>query len=157
MVLVSVGKKALNFSLPNQDGKLVSLDSFLGKWLVLYFYPKDDTPGCTVEGIDFTHLLPLFRKAGAEVVGVSPDSGKSHCKFQAKHKLTIMLLSDVEKKTLKEYGVWGKKKFMGREYEGVLRTTVLVDPKGKVAFLWENVSVKGHAAAILEKLNELTT
>lgn len=156
MVLTMVGEKAVVFSLPNPDGEIVSLDNFLGRWLVLYFYPKDDTPGCTIEGIDFTHLLSQFRKVGAEVVGISPDSGKSHCKFQAKHKLKVMLLSDVEKTILKEYGVWGKKKFMGREYEGVLRTTILIDPKGKVAFLWETVSVKGHAAAVLEKLKELT-
>ncbi len=156
MVLTTVGKKAFVFSLPDQDGETVSLDDFSRRWVVLYFYPKDDTPGCTIEGIDFTHLLPRFRKAGAEVVGVSPDSGKSHCKFQAKHKLKVMLLSDVEKKILKEYGVWGKKKFMGREYEGVLRATILIDPEGKVAFLWEKVSVKGHAAAVLEKLKELT-
>ncbi len=157
MVLMTVGMKAGKFSLANQDSKFVSLDDFLGKWLVLYFYPKDDTPGCTMEGIDFTHLLPLFQKVGAEVVGVSPDSSKSHCKFQAKHKLNVVLLSDVDKKTLNEYGVWGKKKFMGREYEGVLRTTLLIDPNGKIAFIWENVSVKGHAAAVLEKLKELTT
>ncbi len=155
MVLISVGKKALNFSLPNQDGEVVSLDSFLGKWLVLYFYPKDNTPGCTVEGIDFSRLQDNFELVNAVILGVSPDSVKSHCSFIGKRKLTIPLLSDEKKVVLEKYGVWGKKRFMGREYVGVLRTTILIDPKGKVVFIWENVKVKGHAAAILEKLKEL--
>ncbi len=156
MVAVKEGMKALDFSLPDQDGTVRSLKDFKGQWLVLYFYPKDDTPGCTLEGIDFTRLLSEFHKVGTEVVGVSPDSGKSHCKFQAKHKLKVMLLSDVEKKTLREYGVWGKKKFMGREYEGVFRTTLLIDGKGVVRYVWENVKVEGHAKEVLEKVKDFS-
>ncbi len=151
---LNVGEKAPDFALVNQENKKISLKDFSGKWLVLYFYPKDNTPGCTIEGIDFTMLLSEFHRAGAEVVGVSPDSVKSHCNFQEKQKLKIMLLSDESKEMLKKYGVWGKKKFMGREYDGVLRTTFLIDAKGKIAQIWREVSVKGHAREVLEKLLE---
>ena len=123
------GTKAPDFRLKDQDGKEVSLKDFQGRWLILYFYPKDNTPGCTIEAIDFSKMRSDFKKEGAEIAGVSPDSGKSHCSFIEKQDLTITLLSDVSKKTLQAYGVWKKKKFMGREYMGVLRTTVLIDPK----------------------------
>ncbi len=152
---MKIGQPAPKFSLPNQDGKQVSLSDFKGRWLVLYFYPKDDTPGCTIEAIDFTNYVGELRKAGAEVVGVSPDSPKSHCKFQEKHTLKIPLLSDESKKTLEKFGVWGKKKFMGREYMGVLRTTFLIDPKGKIAHIWENVKVQGHGKDVVEKVKEI--
>ena len=155
MLTISIGKKALLFSLPNSLGEIVSLEQFLGRWVVLYFYPKDNTPGCTIESIDFSCLQKDFEKLNAVVLGISPDSLKSHCNFVEKQHLTIILLSDPEKKILKKYGVWGKKKFMGREYDGVLRTTVLVDPMGRVACVWENVSVKGHAAIVLQKLKQL--
>ena len=152
MTKLTPSKSAPAFTLPNQDGKNVSLSDFKGKWLVLYFYPKDDTPGCTIEAIDFTKFIGQFQKAGTVVVGVSPDSQKSHCKFQEKHTLKIQLLSDESKKMLEMYGTWGKKKFMGREYMGVLRTTFLIDPKGKIAYIWENVKVNNHAQEVLERV-----
>lgn len=152
---LNIGDRAPDFALANQDGNNVGLKDFAGKWVVLYFYPKDNTPGCTIEGIEFSSTIGEFRKAGAEIIGVSPDSVKSHCNFIEKQKLKITLLSDESREMLKKYGVWGKKKFMGREYEGVLRTTFLIDPKGKIAHIWENVSVKGHAKEVLEKVKRL--
>ncbi len=153
--MMKAGKKAEDFSLPDQDGEEVKLSDFKGKWVVLYFYPKDNTPGCTIEAIDFTKSLKSLQSLGAVVLGVSPDSTKSHCNFIEKQKLRITLLSDEEKKVLKKYKVWGKKKFMGREYMGVMRSTFLIDPKGKIAYIWENVNVKGHADEVKQKLKEL--
>ncbi len=155
MTELMIGSKAPVFSLPDQNGLLMSLKDAKGKWLVLYFYPKDNTPGCTIEAIDFTKFASRFRKAGALVWGVSPDSGKSHCGFIEKHSLDLTLLSDVEKKVLLLYNAWGKKKFMGREYVGVLRSTFLVDPTGKIAYIWREVSVKGHAEEVLAILLKL--
>ena len=155
--MVTVLKKGVLapvFTLVNQEGKKVSLADFKGKKLGLYFYPKDNTPGCTIEGIEFTSVLPEFRKLGVEVVGVSPDSVKSHCNFISKQKLGVTLLSDELKKVLLAYGVWGKKKFMGREYMGVLRTTFLIDGGGKIVHIWRDVSVKGHAKEVLERVKE---
>ncbi len=155
ITVLKEGMKAPVFSSVNQEGKKVSLADFKAKMLVLYFYPKDNTPGCTIEGIEFTSVLPEFKKLGVEVVGVSPDSVKSHCSFISKQKLGVMLLSDESKKVLSKYGVWGKKKFMGREYMGVLRTTFLIDGKGKIVHIWRNVSVKGHAKEVLERVKGL--
>ncbi|MBI2668876.1 thioredoxin-dependent thiol peroxidase [Candidatus Woesearchaeota archaeon] len=146
------GQKAPDFTLPNQDGKNVSLKDFLGKLAVLYFYPKDDTPGCTVEAIDFTKKADEFTKLGAVIVGVSPDSPKSHCKFIEKHRLNVQLLSDESKKVLREYGAWGQKKFMGREYLGVIRSTFLIDAKGEIMHSWTNVKVDGHVGEVLKLL-----
>ncbi|MBI2103002.1 thioredoxin-dependent thiol peroxidase [Candidatus Woesearchaeota archaeon] len=155
MVTISVGEKVFSFTLPDQDGKMISLSGLRGDWIILYFYPKDNTPGCTIEGQGFSHLREEFERRGAIIVGVSPDSLKSHCNFIKKQGLTITLLSDQKKVVLKKYGVWGKKKFMGREYMGVLRTTILVDRKGIVRFVWGDVNVKGHAQEVLEMLKEL--
>ena len=152
MTELTVGAKAPLFSLLNQEGKQVSLSDFRGKWLVLYFYPKDDTPGSTIEAIDFTKYVAEFQKLGATIIGVSPDTGKSHCKFQEKHTLKVELLSDESKIMMEKYGVWGKKKFMGREYMGVMRTTFLIDSQGKIAHIWENVKVNGHVEEVLEKV-----
>ena len=146
------GSKAPVFCLPNQDEEQVCLKDFLGKWVVLYFYPKDNTPGCTVEAIDFSAGLQQFAKKGAIVLGVSPDSPKSHCTFQEKHQLTVTLLSDPQHEVLEKYGAWGKKKNYGREYMGVKRTTFLIDPKGKIKRVWENVKAQGHAQEVLETL-----
>jgi thioredoxin-dependent peroxiredoxin len=146
------GAQLPKFTLPDQDGRKRTNMDYLGKWLVLYFYPKDNTPGCTIEAIDFTKFLPDFRKLSTQVVGVSPDSPKKHCAFIEKQKLKITLLSDETKETLQNFGLWTKKKFMGKEYMGVLRTTLLVNPKGKIVHIWENVQVKGHVEQVLTEL-----
>ena len=152
---LKINQKAPEFSLPDQDGKKVSLKDFKGRWVILYFYPKDNTPGCTIEAIGFTKLKKEFDKEDAVILGVSPDSVKKHCNFIEKQDLKINLLSDESKEMLQTYHVWGNKKFMGREYMGVLRTTLLIDPKGVIKHIWENVKVKDHAQEVLEKLREL--
>ncbi|MEK6921335.1 MAG: thioredoxin-dependent thiol peroxidase [Nanoarchaeota archaeon] len=148
-------QKAPEFKLLDQNNKETSLKDFKGKWIVLYFYPKDDTPGCTVEAIDFTKAKNQFEGLNAVVVGVSPDDNKSHCTFIDKHTLDIVLLSDTEKKMLEVYGVWQEKSMYGRKYMGVSRTTFLIDPSGKIAFVWEKVSVTGHTDEVKKKLMEL--
>jgi peroxiredoxin Q/BCP len=126
----------------------VCLKDFKGKWLVLYFYPKDNTTGCTREAVDFSGHLGKFKKMGAMVIGVSPDSAVSHNNFINKHNLRLTLLSDTEHKVLKAYGVWQKKRMYGREYHGVVRTTFVIDPEGKIKQMWEKVRVAGHADAV---------
>ena len=153
--MIEVGKKAKDFCLPNQDEVDICLRDLKGKWVVLYFYPKDNTPGCTTEACDFTQNLPSFEELDAVVLGVSPDSPKKHRNFIEKKDLKITLLSDEDKKVLQEYGVWQLKKMCGREYMGVVRTTYLIDPDGKVAYRWDKVKVKGHVEAVKEKLEEL--
>ncbi|MBI4398190.1 MAG: thioredoxin-dependent thiol peroxidase [Candidatus Omnitrophica bacterium] len=153
--MLTVGNPAPEFTLQDQAEKLVSLQDLKGNWVVLYFYPKDNTPGCTIEAINFTKDLPDFKKLDAVVLGVSPDSCKSHQKFIASQKLKINLLSDPEHTVLEKYGVWQKKKFMGREYMGVVRTTVLIDPKGNIAHIWPNVKVEGHSEEVRRKLQEI--
>jgi thioredoxin-dependent peroxiredoxin len=146
---------APHFTAKNQDDRSVSLANFANKWLVLYFYPRDNTPGCTTEAIDFSQLLPDFQKLNAAVVGVSPDSIESHCKFISKKNLSIELLSDSDRQIAEAYQVWGLKKFMGKEYTGVIRSTFLISPDGKIIEKWTNVKVKEHARIVLEKLTEL--
>ncbi|TRV07165.1 MAG: peroxiredoxin [Microcystis wesenbergii Mw_MB_S_20031200_S109] len=143
---LEVGQKAPEFA---------KLADFAGQWLVLYFYPKDNTPGCSTEAIDFTALSPQFQQLNAVIIGVSPDSEKSHCRFIEKHNLTIQLLSDTEHQLAEIYQVWGLKKFMGKEYMGIKRSTFLIDPQGNIAYIWSNVKVKAHAEAVLKKLEEL--
>ena len=152
---LEVGQKAPEFASPNQRGEISKLADFAGQWLVLYFYPKDNTPGCTTEAIDFTALSPQFQQLNAVILGVSPDSEKSHCRFIEKHNLTIQLLSDTEHQLAEIYQVWGLKKFMGKEYMGIKRSTFLIDPQGNIAYIWSNVKVKAHAEAVLKKLEEL--
>ncbi len=152
---VEVGQPAPEFCLPDQNEQNVCLNQFRGKWVVLYFYPKDNTTGCTAEAIDFTALLDAFRAASAEVLGVSPDSPKSHVNFIAKKGLKLRLLSDTEREVLKAYGVWQLKKMYGREYYGVVRSTFLIDPSGKIAYVWPKVKVKGHAEEVLQTLQSL--
>lgn len=149
------GKKAPRFALKNQDDKTVKLSDLEGRWVVLYFYPKDDTPGCTVEACDFTAGLKGFERLDATVLGCSPDSTERHRKFIEKHKLKIQLLSDPDHKTMLDYGAWGEKNNYGKVYEGVLRSTVLIDPRGKVAHHWPKVRAEGHAEAVRKKLEEL--
>ena len=153
--MIEVGQKAPDFCLPNADGVEICLKDLRGKWVVLYFYPKDNTPGCTTEALDFTAHLDEFEKLGAVVLGVSPDSCESHKKFMEKKGLKVTLLCDPEKEVLKKYGAWGIKKMYGKEYEGVIRTTYLIDPEGKMAAVWPKVRVKGHVEKVLEKLKEL--
>ncbi len=150
-----IGGTAPDFALPNQEGKSVKLSDSGGKWLVVYFYPKDDTPGCTVEAIEFTELRKQFENENAVLLGVSPDTKAKHCKFIDKHKLGIDLLADIEKTMLSDYGVWQEKSMYGRTYMGVVRTTCLIDPKGNIAEVWTKVKVKGHAEAVLERLREI--
>ncbi len=151
----NIGEKAPDFCLPNSMGEEVCLKDYKGKWIVLYFYPRDNTSGCTREAIDFTTLLNEFNKNGAVVIGVSPDSIKSHQKFIDKHGLKVELLSDTDKKVIKLYGAWGKKKRYGREFEGVIRSTYLIDDKGIIRHIWKKVRVQGHAEEVLNKLMEL--
>ena len=161
--MLEIGEKAPEFSLKDSEGRDVRLSDFKGKWIVLYFYPRDNTSGCTKEACDFTELLPRFKDSGAIILGVSPDTPESHKKFAEKHNLQVVLLSDPQKEVLKAYGAWGKKKNYGREYEGVIRSTFLIDPDGKIAWKWKNVRVrtkrKGqevrHADQVLEKLESL--
>ncbi|RME23118.1 MAG: thioredoxin-dependent thiol peroxidase [Candidatus Zixiibacteriota bacterium] len=153
---LDIGQKAPAFTLPDQDGNKVKLTDFKGQWVVLYFYPKDDTPGCTTEACEFTSNLKQFDKLNAVVLGVSPDTPESHRKFIAKYKLKLTLLSDPEHKVMQKYGGWGIKKQYGREYEGVIRSTFLIDPQGKIAHLWRKVKAAGHAEKVKAKLESLT-
>ena len=146
--------KALNFILPSTNKKNFTLKDTLGKYVVLYFYPKDDTPGCTIETNEFNKLLPKFKKLQCEVYGISKDSLKSHDKFRDKYKIKFDLLADEELKVLKKYKVWKKKKFMGREFMGVVRTTYLLDKKGRILKIWNNVKAKDHAKEVLETLKQ---
>jgi len=153
--MIDTGQKAPDFCLPNQDEVEICLRDLDGKWIVLYFYPKDNTPGCTTEACDFTQNLPDFEELDAVILGVSPDSPKKHRNFIEKKDLKITLLSDEDKSVLNSYGVWQLKKMCGREYMGVVRTTYLIDPKGDVAARWDKVRVKGHVQRVKEKLQEL--
>ena len=147
--------KASNFTLPSTNQTNFSLKDTLGKYVVLYFYPKDDTPGCTIETNDFNKLLSKFKKLDCEIYGISKDNIKSHHKFRDKYKIKFDLLADEEKKVLKKYKVWAKKKFMGREFMGIVRTTFLIDKKGKIIKIWNNVKVKDHAKEVLETLQDI--
>ena len=149
------GIEAPNFSLPNSENIEISLNSFRGVWIVLYFYPKDNTPGCTTEACDFTNEFEEFQNLDSVVIGISPDSPEKHQKFIEKHSLKITLLSDEEKKVLKEYQAWGLKKNFGKEYEGVIRSTYIISPDGKIYHSWKNVRVKGHVEIVKKRLVKL--
>ena len=150
-----IGKKAPAFKLPDDAGNTVQLKDFKGEMLVLFFYPKDDTSGCTKEAIAFTELKDQFNAAGAQILGMSPDSVERHVKFKNKHDLTVALAADEEKAVLEKYGVWVEKSMYGRKYMGVERTTLLIDTDGKIANIWRKVKVPGHAEAVLEAVKEL--
>ncbi len=152
---ISLGSSAPEFVLPDQDGALHSLSDYAGQWVLLYFYPKDDTPGCTKEAICMMDNLPDFAKLKVAVLGVSIDSQKSHAKFAKKYNLGFTLLSDENKDLVEAYGVWSKKKFMGREYMGTLRQSFLIDPEGKIAKIYEEVKPAEHATEVLEDLKQL--
>lgn len=149
-----VGQTAPDFSVADQDGNLVTLQDFSDRWLVLYFYPKDNTPGCTTEAKDFTAYASQFEELGATILGVSPDSAKSHCKFIDKHELSLQLLSDPEHKVIEAYGAWRLKKFMGKEYMGVVRSTFLITPDRQIAQVWDKVRVKAHVEKVLQELKQ---
>lgn len=152
---LGAGDKAPAFNLPRDGSGKVSLASLKGKKVVLYFYPKDDTSGCTKEAIDFSALKAQFAKAGTEVIGVSPDPVKAHDKFVEKHKLGVTLLSDESKAMLEAYGVWTEKSMYGRKYMGVERTTFLIGADGKIAQVWNKVKVPGHAEDVLKAAKAL--
>ena len=147
--------KASNFSLPSTNKKEFTLKDNVGKYVVLYFYPKDDTPGCTLETNDFNKLLTKFKKLKCEIYGISKDNLKSHDKFRDKYKIKFDLLSDEKLNVLKKYKVWQKKKFMGKEFMGVVRTTYLLDKKGQILKVWNNVKAKDHAIEVLETLKSI--
>ncbi|MBL9023939.1 MAG: peroxiredoxin [Myxococcales bacterium] len=150
--MIKTGDKAPSFSLPADDGTTISLASLKGKHAVVYFYPKDDTPGCTVEAKDFSAAMGKLQKAGAVVLGVSKDSIASHCKFRDKHALKIRLLSDPDLSTHRAYGAFGEKTMYGKKVEGVIRSTFLIGPDGKVKRAWPSVKVAGHVDAVLAEL-----
>ena len=155
MADLAAGDMAPDFTLPRDGGGTISLAEMRGAPVVLYFYPKDDTSGCTTEALDFTALADAFAKAGAKVVGLSPDAVKSHDKFVAKHGLSVILASDQDTKMASAYGVWQEKSMYGRKYMGVVRTTFLIGPDGKFAAVWNKVKVAGHAEAVLESVLNL--
>lgn len=152
---LKINDNAPLFSLPNQDNAEIALQDFQGSWVVVYFYPKDKTPGCTMEACDFRDKMESFNAMGVVVLGISPDSAKAHQSFITKESLNFTLLSDTQKSALKNYGAWGLKKLYGKEYEGVIRSTFLINPQGKIAYIWKNVKVKGHIEEVFAKLKEL--
>lgn len=153
---LAVGDSAPDFSLSDSVGTMHALSNYAGKWVLLYFYPKDDTPGCTKEACAIRDEFPQFQKMQAIVLGVSVDSQKSHGKFAMKYELPFTLLADEDKKVVNLYGVWAKKKFMGKEYMGTLRTSFLINPEGKIAKIYETVKPEAHAAEVLADIKSLT-
>lgn len=148
--------KAPEFSLPDQNGTLHTLSQYAGKWVVIYFYPKDATPGCTKEACSFRDGRQFLEEAGAVVLGISKDSVASHKKFAEAHKLNFTLLSDTSTDTIQAYGAWGQKKFMGREYMGINRNTYLIDPNGKIVKEYKGVNPLTHVSELLKDLKELS-
>lgn len=153
-MMPAAGTQAPDFSLLDQDGVTHTLSQYRGKWVLVYFYPKDDTPGCTKEACAIRDADPDLSSLGAVVLGISADSVKSHKKFAEKYGLAFPLLADEDRAAINAYGVWGDKKFMGREYEGILRTSFLIDPDGIVRKVYENVKPEVHAAEVLQDLKE---
>ena len=153
--MLEEGKRAPAFSLPSSDGGKVALKDFKGQALVVYFYPRDNTPGCTTEANDFNKALGKFQKAGAAIVGISKDSIESHCKFRDKYKLKFPLLSDPDGTMLEKYGAWGEKNMYGKKMMGIIRTTVVVGPDGKVAKVFPKVRVNGHVEKVLDVVKSL--
>jgi len=153
--MFKIGDKAPAFCIPNQDEVEICLRDLAGKWIVLYFYPKDNTPGCSTQACDFTQQEPLFDDMDAVILGISANTPKQHRNFVEKKDVGITLLSDEDKTICKFYGVWQLKKMYGREYMGVVRSTYIINPDGKIASVWEKVRVKGHIEAVKEKLKEI--
>ncbi len=153
--MLEMGDVVPAFCLPNQDEEEICFRDIKGRWAVVYFYPKDNTPGCTTEACDFTEAMPDFSSLEAIILGVSPDSPKKHRNFIEKKALKITLLADEDKALCKSFGMWQLKKFMGKEYMGVVRSTFLIAPNGTLAYKWEKVRVKNHVVEVKEKLIEL--
>ncbi|MBS4068112.1 MAG: peroxiredoxin [Sulfurimonas sp.] len=153
--MVQIDNVALDFCLPNQDDVEICLRDLRGKWIVLYFYPKDSTPGCTTEACDFSDAAPDFSMLNAIIIGISADSTKKHRDFIEKKDLSVTLLSDESTSMLQEYGIWQLKKNYGKEYMGIVRTTLIIDPQGVIKAIWKNVKVKGHVDEVGEKLELL--
>jgi thioredoxin-dependent peroxiredoxin len=153
--MLKVGDKAPDFSLPTDTGTALKLSKLKGKPVVIYFYPKDDTPGCTTEAKDFSCLADDFKAAGAEVIGISPDPVASKAKFRKKHDLSIQLAADEDRKVVEAYGVWVEKSMYGKKYMGVERSTFLVDKSGRLVRIWSKVKVPGHATEVLTAVKEL--
>ncbi|MCK9161212.1 MAG: thioredoxin-dependent thiol peroxidase [Arcobacteraceae bacterium] len=153
--MLEIGQKAPEFCLPNQDEVEICLRDLSGKWIVLYFYPKDNTPGCTTEACDFTTALPEFEGLDAVILGVSPDSPKKHRNFIEKKSLGLTLLADEDTNMSQKYGVWQLKKMCGKEYMGIVRSTFIIDPKGEIKAIWSNVKVKGHIDIVKSELAKL--
>lgn len=151
---IQPGEPAPDFELRDENGKLRRLSEYRGKPVVLYFYPKDDTPGCTKEACSFRDDYSAYENSGVTILGVSPDSPKSHTKFKQKYQIPFTLLADEGHKVSEEYGVWGKKKMMGREYDGILRTTFIIDENGKIKRVFENVKPANHSEEILANLKD---
>ena len=152
---IKIKQKAPNFKLPSTDGSIFELNTLKKKNIVLYFYPKDDTPGCTLESQDFIKLNNMILKNNTVVYGISADSIHSHLKFKKKYKIKFHLLSDINKKVIKKYGAWGKKMFMGKNYMGIIRTTFLIDSNRKVRKIWNNVRVKDHAKDVYSEIKKI--
>ena len=152
---LKINTKAPNFKLPSTDNSIFELNKVKKKNIILYFYPKDDTPGCTIESRDFSKLNNLITKSNTIVLGISKDSIQSHLKFIKKYKLKFNLLSDEKLSLIKKYGVWGKKSFLGKKYMGIIRTTFLINSKGKIHKIWSNVRVKDHAKEVFEELKKI--
>jgi thioredoxin-dependent peroxiredoxin len=153
--MIAVGEKAPAFTLKNQKDEQVRLADFKGQWVVLYFYPRDNTPGCTKEACEFTAGIAQFRRLDAVVLGCSPDSPERHRDFIRKHGLKLTLLSDPKYTVMEKYGAWGEKKLYGKTFLGVIRSTVLIDPSGKIAYHWRKVKAAGHAEKVAERLRAL--
>jgi len=153
--MLKVGQKAPGFKLPDQEGEIHDLKDYLSNWVLIYFYPKDDTSGCTAEACAVRDELPNFKKLKCKVFGISPDTVESHKKFAEKYKLNFTILADPDKKVLEKYGVWQEKSMYGRKYMGVIRSSYLIDPNGKVTKVYEKVKPEQHADQVLEDLVQL--
>ncbi|MGQ9842417.1 MAG: thioredoxin-dependent thiol peroxidase [Spirochaetota bacterium] len=149
---ILLNKPAPQCMLPDKDKQIVDIKHYKGRWVVLYFYPKDNTQGCILEAIDFTKSIEEFNKYNAVVVGISPDSPESHCRFYDKHNLNMILLSDSDHMVAKEYGVWKEKSMYGKKFMGIERSTFLIDPEGRVRAVWRKVKVPGHVNEVLQTL-----
>lgn len=152
-----VGNRAPNFTLPDQENIPHSLDQYIGKWVLIYFYPKDDTPGCTKEACSFRDNFPRFKKSKLTILGISADSTKSHGKFAKKYDLPFTLLSDTDKTVVNLYNVWAEKSMYGKKYMGIVRTSFLIDPTGKIVKIYEKVNPETHATEVLTDLRTLST